>query len=136
MAKGTPDDIAARWANRLAGSTDAIKAGVEAVRVSPGQAAAAQGDVWAQNVAAAKDKWKRRVAAVSLQDWQTSMVDKGVARIAQGAQASQSKFGSFMGQLLPHIDRVKTGLPARGNLEANIARAGAFARGMAQFKRS
>lgn len=136
MAGRTPDQIAADWVSRLGQSTQKIEDGVNAVSVAPGQAAARQKAVWVQNVAAAQDKWARNVAAVPLSEWQQAMITKGAPRIASGAAASQQKFASFMGQLLPHIDRVKSSLPARGNLEANINRMVAFSRGMAQFKKN
>lgn len=135
MAGQTPDQIAAQWASRLAGSSQRIADGVGAVTVAPGQAAARQKAVWQQNTAAAADKWAGRVAGVSLSDWQDSMRTKGVQRIGAGAQAAQPKFAQFMGQLLPHIASVKGNLPARGNLDQNIARMTAFVQGMAKFQR-
>lgn len=131
---GTPQDIAANWASRLAQSGDKITKGVQAVTVAPGQAAARQADVWANNTVASKDKWRTRVAGVTLQEWQAAIVNKGVPRIASGAQASQGKFADFMTRLLPHIDSVKGTLPARGTLDQNIDRMVRFSRGMAQFK--
>lgn len=135
MGNVTPQDAAAQWAQRLAGSTDKITKGIQSVTVAPGQAAARQKQVWVQNTTSAQDKWATNVAAVSLNDWQTAAINKGVVRIAGGAQASQAKFAEFMTQLLPHIDRVKSSLPARGNLDANIARMVAFSRGMSQFNK-
>lgn len=131
---GTPQDIAQNWATRLAQSGDKITKGVQAVTVAPGQAAARQADVWANNTVASKDKWRSRVANVTLQEWQAAIVNKGVPRIASGAQASQGKFADFMTRLLPHIDSVKGTLPARGTLDQNIDRMVRFSRGMAQFK--
>lgn len=131
----TPQDAAAAWASRLASSTDKIKKGIESVSVAPGAAAARQKSAWVQNTTTAADKWAANVASVSLQDWQQAAINKGVNRIASGAQASQGKFEAFMGDLLPHIDRVKQGLPARGNLDQNINRMVAFSKGMAAFKR-
>lgn len=131
----TPEQIAAQWASRLAGSTQRITDGVNAVTTAPGQAAARQKGVWAQNVAASQDKWAARVAAVPLSDWQQSMATKGVQRIATGAAAAQPKFATFMGQLLPHIASVKGTLPPRGNLDQNIARMTTFVQGMAKFQR-
>lgn len=131
----TPEQIAAAWASRLAGSGQKITDGVNAVTTAPGQAAARQKGVWAQNVAASQDKWAARVAAVPLSDWQAAMRDKGVQRVATGAAAAQPKFAAFMGQLLPHIASVKGTLPARGNLDQNIARMTAFVQGMAKFSR-
>ena len=135
MAAQTPDQIAAQWANRLAGSSQRIADGVASVTVAPGQAAARQKAVWAQNVQASQDKWASRVAGVSLPDWQNAMTTKGVQRIGAGAQAAQPKFAQFMGQLLPHIASVKGTLPARGNLDQNIVRMTAFVQGMAKFQR-
>jgi len=130
----SPDQIAQRWAQNLAGSTQKITDGIQSVTVAPGQAAARQKTAWQQNTVAAADKWARNVASVSLGDWQQAMVDKGVARIASGAQAAVPQFQQFMGELLPYIDRVKGNLPARGTLDQNIARMTAFVRGMAGFQ--
>lgn len=133
MTARTPDQIAADWAQRLGGSTDKIRAGVSAVTMSPGAAAARQADVWAQNTVNAKAKFQRNSAAVSTQDWQQAMIDKGLNRIGAGATASQAKFSAFMGKLLPYQATLKGQLPARGNLDANIGRMTAWVRGMAQF---
>jgi hypothetical protein len=136
MASQTPDQIAANWANRLGSSSDKIKAGIQAVSVAPGVAAARQKAVYAQNTAAAVDKWAARSAAVPLATWQDAAINKGVQRIGTGAQAAQGKFSQFMGELLPHIDRTKAALQPRGNLDQNLNRMVAFARGMSTFKRT
>lgn len=135
MPMPNADEVAAQWAQRLGASTDKIKAGVSRVSTAPGQAAARQKDVYAQNVQAAKDKWASRVASVSLSEWQQATIDKGTARIAAGAQAAQPKMAQVMQQLLPHIEQTRNSLPARGGLEQNIARATQFIRGMSTFKR-
>ena len=126
-------DIASRWANNLGASTSRITAGVNAVTVAPGQAAARQKAVWVQNVAAAQDKWASRVASVPLSDWQQATVNKGIPRIASGAQAATPKFESFMTKLIPFINSGLGSLPARGNLDQNIARSTAWIRHMATF---
>lgn len=130
----TADQISAKWAQNLSGSTQAITDGVNGVTVAPGLAAARQADVWVQNTSAAKSKFAANVAAVSLPQWQAAMINKGVPRIASGATAAQPKFAAFMNQLLPHIASVKSQLPARGGLEQNIARSTAMIRGMAKFQ--
>lgn len=132
----TPDQIAANWASRLAGSTQKITDGVNSVTVAPGQAAARQKDVWLQNTQAAQAKWARNVAAVSLADWQSMMLNKGVQRIAAGATAAQPKFQSFMAQFLPYVQSGRANLPARGNLDQNIQRAVAMMRHNAAFKKT
>lgn len=129
----TPEQAAARWAAGLAGASQKITEGVNAVTTSPGQLAARQKAVFAQNVAAAVDKWARNVAAVPLGDWQRAMIDKGAPRIASGATAAQPKFAAFMGKLLPYIATGRAQLPPRGNFDQNIARLTAWARYMHGF---
>lgn len=134
MAKGTPEEIAQRWSSRLAGATDVIQRGVQAVTVSPGQAAARQKDAYVQGVQASSAKWASRVASVSTSDWQQAVISKGLPRVASGATAAQPKMAAFMSRVLPHIESARAGLPPRGNLEANIQRSAAFARKMAEFR--
>lgn len=135
MAKRTPEQIAADWANKLGGATQKIQDGIDSVTVAPGQAAARAKDMWVQNTQAAKDKWAANTQAVTLQEWQDAMKTKGVGRIASGAQAAQGKMASFLTDFLPHLDRVKATLPPRGDLEANILRSQAMIRGTAKFRK-
>lgn len=134
MSSLTPDQIAQKWATNLAGATETIKAGIQAVSVAPGQAAARQAQAYIQGVQAAQQKWQRNVSSVSLAEWQQATIDKGVNRIATGAQAAQPKMQSFLVKLLPYQQNLKGSLPARGGLEANIARMDAWVRGMAKFQ--
>lgn len=136
MAGQTPEQVAASWSQRLAGSTEKIRAGVQAVSVAPGQLAARNKAGYVAGVNQNQDKWASRTASVSLGQWQTDMLDKGLSRISGGATAAQPKFAQFMGQLLPFIERGRGGLPQRGNLDANINRSAAWIRYMAGFKRS
>ncbi len=135
MALPSPEEAAAAWASRLAGSTDRITRGVQSVTTAPGQAAARQKAAYTQGVAASVDKWAARVASVPLGEWQASMIEKGAPRIASGAAAAQPKMAAFMAQLLPHIATQVAALPARGGLDQNINRMGQFVRGMAKFQR-
>lgn len=137
MAKVTPDQAAAKWAQRLSGATADIAAGIDRVSVAPGQAAARNADTWQQRTLAAKDKWTRNVARVSLGEWQDAAKSKGVPRIAAGAQAAQGKMGQFMQEFLPHVDRGAAQVRAMPNatLEQSIARATAMIRHNASFRR-
>ena len=137
MARGTPDQIAAKWATRLSGATNEITQGVNNVQVAPGQLAAQAADVWLQNVQASKDKWKAHVGAVPLEEWRRKMIDVGIPRVASGAQANVGKVQSFMSEFLPFLDRVAAQVRSmpRGTLEQNIARATQQMRLTSQFKR-
>jgi hypothetical protein len=134
MAKSA-DQVAAKWARALAAAGPSIEAGVRAVNTAPGQAAARQKNAYTQGVQDSADKWAARVAAVSVGEWQQATIDKGVPRIASGAQAAEPKFQAFMGQLLPFEENLANSLPARGGLEQNIERMTRFVRGMSSFSK-
>ena len=95
--------VAAKWAQNTAGAANAMKAGVQAVTVSPTATAAQHLDRYQQGTANAVTSGKMAAAlnAVSLQDWQNAMLTKGIARVPQGVQAAQPKMQSFMDKWLP-----------------------------------
>ena len=115
--------VAQRWATNLSGATAKIAEGVDAVTVSPGVLAAKQADVWQANTVAAKDKFKRNVGRMQLGDWQSAMKNKGINRIAQGAQDGVPKMTMFLTSFLPHLEAGVRALPPRGGLAQNIDRA-------------
>lgn len=128
------DQLAANWANNLAGATARMQAGAQAVTTPPGQAAAAQQGVWIANVTAAANRWAQNVAAVTLPQWQQAYISKGLPRVAGGAQAAQANFATKLGRIIAAEKSIVPGLPARGNLQANIARSAAFATQMNALK--
>lgn len=130
----SPDQVAAKWAQNTGSATQAYTDGVNAVTVAPGQAAARQADLWANNVAAAKEKYRTNSAKVSLTDWQQAATGKGAARLASGVQAAQPKMQQAMQSLLPYIAQQVNALPARGTLDQNITRMTNFVRGMAKYQ--
>lgn len=137
MARVTPEQAANKWRDRLSGAGAEIQAGVMAVVESPGVAAARSADLWLAKVTASKPKWVRRVSALTTQDWQQSMIQKGLGRIQTGAQAAQPKVQSFMEEFLPYVDQgvAKVKAMPKGTVEAGIARAGAMIRHNSQFVR-
>lgn len=126
-----PQAAAAAWSAGLAAAGPKIAAGIAAVQVAPGAAAARQKAAYTAGVAANVDKWARNVSAVSLQDWKDAATNKGVQRIASGATAAQPKMAAAMAKLLPVIASTVASLPPRGGLEQNINRSALFARAMA-----
>ena len=129
--------VAQDWASRLGQSTDKITRGVQAVTEAPGAAAARQKQLWLNRITASADKWARRVSAVSLSDWQSAMVNKGVPRVSQGAQAALPKMTAFLADFLPYVEGVaaKVRTMPKGDVEAGIARAAAQIRGNAAYVR-
>lgn len=134
---GTSAQVAAKWQQRLSGATQQITDGVNAVTQAPGAKAAAAKATWLQQVQANADKWARNVAAVSLDQWKSDMINKGIPRIATGAQAGQAKVQTFMDSFLPYVQagaqKVKS-MP-KGGVANGIARATAMIQYNAQYKR-
>lgn len=101
-----PASAATNWANSLGQSAQKAQAGAQRVQTAPGQLAAAQAQKWINRVNESAAKWQRKVAAVSLADWQQAYIQKGVPRIASGAQAAQSKYQASLTPLFQYMSGV------------------------------
>lgn len=136
--RSDPTSATAKWVRNISSATQDITKGVQAVTTAPGQAAAAQSQKWIQNLQASQAKWKARVASVPLSDWQNSMINVGIPRIAQGATAKQGKFTSFMNDFLPYLQTGVNTIDKMPNLtlEDSINRATAMIRHNAKFSRN
>ena len=133
----SPADGARLWAQRLAGSTSRIQAGVQGVTQSPSQKAIAQQSVLLQNFtnAVTSGKWATNLGRVQLGDWQQAMITKGLPRIQSGAAAGQSKMEQVNARLYPYIESGRQSLPPRGDLSANTQRAVQWIEYMSRFRR-
>lgn len=120
--KANATDAAAAWVSGMQGAGAKYTAGVQAVKIAPGTLAAAAADTWAANVAQAKPKFQRNVAAVSLSQWQDAAVNKGAGRLSSGATAAQPKMAAFMQKFIPQLGNIVGSLPPRGQFEQNINR--------------
>lgn len=122
----TPESVAAKWQNAVAGAGTAYTNGVNGVTVSPTQLAAAQQDKWARRVqeAAAQNRFANKLNAVTLQDWKNAAVSKGASRLTSGAQAAKPKVQAFMTAFLPVMDNVSQQVKSmpKNNLEDSLAR--------------
>lgn len=135
--RSDPQTAAAKWQSNLSNSTAAIQRGVNNVTTAPGQKAAQAADKWLARVTASQAKWKANVAAVSLQQWQQSMLNVGIPRVAQGAQAKVGKMQEFMSQFLPYLQAGVAQIDKMPSttVEDGVARASAMIRYNAKFKK-
>lgn len=139
MAKLTPSQAREKHARRLKGATEDIRRGVAQVNQAPGALAAAKVDKMRQKLIEAIDsgKWETGVKRVSLEEWKSKMVEKGIPRIAAGIDDAAPKVEAFYDQLFTYQDRIAgevNRLPDL-TLEDSINRMTTWVRRMAEFKR-
>ena len=139
MARLTPQEFQEKQARRLKASLEDIKKGVGRVTESPTEKAAAKADKFVAGVQKSVEdgKWQAGLRKVSLDQWKSDMINKGVNRIPAGIDAAREKVVDFASQLLPHIDSLQSKVKSMPDLtlEVSIARMTAFTRGMAEFKK-
>jgi len=119
-----------KWKRRLDSAQTDITNGVNRVTTAPGQQAAAASQRMLQGVtdAVTSGVWGRRVASVSLQDWQNAMIKKGIPRMATGTAQAQATKASKIDTLLSAVDTAAAAARAlpKGGIEQSKARANAF----------
>lgn len=132
----TPDQAQAKWVRNTQAATQSVTDGVNAVTTAPGQKAAANKAGWLAGINAAADKWATKVAAVSLGQWQQSMITDGIPRMQQGVQSKQANYGAFAAKFYPYVQAGAAQIAAmpKGGTEAGINRAVAMIRYNAAFK--
>ena len=112
-----------RWVQGVQNSSEKVQSGVQAVTEAPGQKAADKADLWLAKLQASKDKFKRNVAAVSLEDWKSRFITKGIPAMQTAAPLSKTKVAKKAGELIPVINDALASMPERGaTLDANLAR--------------
>lgn len=140
MPRRTPQQAAERWVRGMQGATQNYQDGVQAVQTAPGQSAAKNVQGYQNGVAqaVASGKWQNRVASVSLEDWKSAALNKGAARLAQGATAAQSKVMAAHERIGPMVDAARASIAnmPRDTSAARIARATAYMTKMAQLGQS
>lgn len=139
MAKMTAEEFQEKHARRLKAATADMEKGVRNVTVAPTLKAAQAMPKLRANLLKAIDsgKMERRLKAVSLQDWQNKMIEKGIGRVASGIDGAKDKVINFASQLLPAIDKAKDKIDRLPNvtLDDNINRMTTFIREMAKFEK-
>lgn len=139
MSKLTPEEATEKHARNLKGSLPDMELGIGKVTTAPGQLAAKkQVKMLANLTKKIQDgTWARRVAGVSLEEWKTKMVAKGLPRVSGGIDAAHDKQVNFFSQLLPAIDAAQAkvkGMPDL-TLEDSINRMNTMVREMAKFRK-
>jgi len=137
LARVTPDQYYEKLARRLKQATTDIENGVKLVTESPTLAASKKADKWINSLMEARTngRWERSLARVTLEQWKTAMLTKGIPRIASGIDNARTKTVDFAKQLLPYIDNILVQLDKMpdATLEDSINRMVFWTRQMANF---
>lgn len=137
MPRRTPQQAAERWVRAMQGATQNYQEGVQSVQTAPGQAAAKNVNGYQNGVAqaVASGKWASRVSAVSLEEWKQTTLQKGAARLAQGATSAQAKVMAAHERIGPMVDSARASIAnmPRDTPSARIARATAYMTKMAEL---
>ena len=135
MARVTPAEYAEKWSRRLKAAGQDIQQGVKRVTEAPGQSAARQAQTMLNNLTArvSDGTWARNVAAVTVDEWRNSVLNKGLQRIAAGVDQAAPGQQAMATQLLGAIDAAVAVVDRtpRGDLQTNIQRAVTFMNEMA-----
>jgi len=139
MAKFTPQELAEKHARRTTAAVQDMIKGVDNVTTSPTEQAASKKDklIARWNESVNSGKWERGLRAVSLDQWKTSMKEKGAQRVAAGIAGAKDKMISFYAELIPFQADLSAKISSMPDLtlEDSIARATAQIRGMANFRK-
>ena len=139
MAKLTPTEFQEKHARRLKAASTDMRLGVERVTESPTAKAAAKVDKMKAHLIAKFDDGTiaARLRKVTLEEWKSKMLTKGVGRVAEGIDAASAKVVDFATQLLPAVDAARAKIKALPDLtlEDSINRMTTYIREMGKFRK-
>jgi len=139
MLNMTAAQFAEKHIRRTKAALEDMRAGVNAVTVSPTIKAAAKVDKMRSRLMEALDsgKWAAGLKRVTLDMWKDKMIKLGINRVSQGLDENKAKIEAFAADLLPYIDNGLNKINSMPDvtIEDSIQRMSAFTRYMADFKR-
>jgi hypothetical protein len=139
VAKLTPQQFADKHIKRTSAALDDMRAGVNAVTVSPTLKAAAKADKMRARLIESLDsgKWQDGLKRVTLEQWKDKMINVGVSRVSGGLTANRAKTEAFAADFLPFVESNQQAISTMPDvtLEDSIARMGEWTRRMSKFKR-
>jgi len=111
--------------------------GVARVTKAPGADAAAKFDKWLSGIQANAEKWRRNVAAVPLDQWQSAMTNIGIPRVGEGASKKAGKYQAFAADFYPFLANAMARVNAMpdNTYEARKAKSAAMQDALHAYKR-
>lgn len=138
MARLTPEEATEKWKSRTGGASGDWARGIERTPEAPGAKAAAGADKWQQKLSspATKEKFKRRVAAVTKEEWAAASV-AAQGKFSAGVASKADKMLKHQRDVQAHMEAGKRKIAAMPNLTPQDAanRAAAWVLHMSEYKR-
>lgn len=127
----TGSEGAAKWVKNTLANKDSARKGVEAVKESPGKAAARNIDGYLSGVqdAVSSGRFERALNSFTVEEWKQAYLDKGMKNLDNGVKAAETKMSRFLDKYLPYIqaksDQIKrmpnsTRADKMARIEANL----------------
>lgn len=139
MAKLSPAEFREKHARNMKASIPDIQKGIERVTESPTKKAALKKDKYLAGIqeAVASGKYERGLNSVSLEEWKSKTIQKGLGRISAGIDAAGPKVEEFAAQLNAFQDTAKAKIDKMPDTtqDDRINKAVAWMREMAKFKK-
>jgi hypothetical protein len=140
MARVNAQQYAELWSQRLTAAQPRIRQGIEQTSESPAAKAVQAEAKFRQNLNQAIDdgRWRDSLGKVTLQDWKSATIDKGLPRLAGGVQqvvnsGAQAKMAQRLLQAVDASVSSISDMPST-TLDDNINRMTSFVRAMSQYK--
>lgn len=101
-----PQDIAKKWSTNLSNAKASIKAGIQAVTVSPTSKAAAAVDAYKAGCQRAADSgaFVNGCNKVTLQQWKDKTINKGLANLDNGLKDGETNMAAFQQKARPFYE--------------------------------
>ena len=140
MVKVNAEEFTEKWNRRLKGARTDMERGVKKVSENPMEKAKEKKDKFVNrlNEAIAEGKWEAGLDRITLEEWRKAYLEKGLSRVAQGADHAVDKVKRFAGELLAYEESLQEKIKAMPDVtfEDAINRMVEWVRGMKEFKRS
>lgn len=124
MARMSPSEHAALWAQRFGGSAEKYKAGIAKVQGNPAQKAIAAQDRLLSNFteSVTSGRWANGLSKTTEASWKQAATEKGAPALATAARVAQEKVARAEATMGPIRDSIVSSLPPRGSIEENLER--------------
>lgn len=137
MARMSPSEHAALWAQRFGGSAEKYKQGIARVQGNPAQKAIQAKDRCLSGFtdAITSGRWEAGLSKVTESSWKQAATEKGAPALATSARVAQEKVARAEAEMGPVRESIKSSLPPRGTIEENLERARQMAMKMHESRR-